>query len=71
MEECRFFETLETEFEASYVFEHLFFTRDNRPSFDTELKKRIVNVSEGEEEHFPSKRIHKSDDNKVISPRMI
>ena len=56
MEECRFYETFERDFGASYVFENLFFTREKKPTFDVELKKKVVYHPE---ENPPVKKVHK------------
>lgn len=66
MEDCRFYETMESDLGADYVFEHLFFTRDKKPTFDIELKKRVKKSAE-EEEFIPNKKIHKPDDQEVSS----
>mmetsp|Transcript_83000 Transcript_83000/g.96992 ORF Transcript_83000/g.96992 Transcript_83000/m.96992 type:complete len:205 (+) Transcript_83000:21-635(+) len=61
MEECRFYETMERNLGADHVFENLFFTREKKPNFDTDLKKKqkTEKSTSHPEEISTSKKVHK------------
>jgi len=64
LEDCRFFETFEKDLGANYVFENLFFTRDKKPCFDIELKKK-KSMQQQPGENPSLKKVHKASEEEI------